>query len=106
MTATGQEKEEKVTEEKKMVFSEADMTVHRVIGPPVTVGKEKLWNVESVVLEPGDTFDFDLLPPYQQNALLNDKIEGLKLLTQDEVKARLAERERVLGLANTLQVQM
>lgn len=102
---TSQEKE-KVTEEEKMVFAEVDITVHRVIGPAVTVGKEKRWNVESVTLVPGETFPFEQLPPYQQNAVLNDKVEGLKLLTTDEVKARLEERDRVLGLAENLQVRM
>ena len=103
---TTSQENEKVTEEKKIVFAEADVTLHKVLGPAVTVGKEKLWNVESVVLEPGDTFEFDQLPPYQQNAVLNDEIEGLKLLTSDEIQVRLEERDRILGLAQTLQVQM
>lgn len=90
----------------KVVFAENTMTVHRTLGSPISVGKNKLYNVESVLLEPGDTFKFEDLPPYQQNPLLNEGIPGLLLLTQEEVDARLAERDRVLGLANTVSVEM
>lgn len=85
-------------ETEKVVFAEDTMTVHRNLGNPIKVGKETLYNVESVTLLPGETFDYNELPPYQQNALLNDKIEGLKLLTPEEVEQRLAERDRILGL--------
>jgi len=90
----------------KVVFAEDTVTIHRSLGSPVTVNKEKLYNVESVTLLPGDTFDFNELPVYQQNALLNDKIEGLRLLTEEEVKAKLEERDRALGIADAVKVEM
>jgi hypothetical protein len=90
----------------KIVFAESTVTVHKILGTPIRVGKETYHNVESITLEPGDTFNFNDLPTYQQNALLNEGIEGLQLLEQEEITRRLEERERVLGLADTLQVSL
>jgi hypothetical protein len=95
-----------VMETDKVVFAENTMTVHKVLGKPIIRGKEKSYNVESVLLLPGDTIAFDELPHYVQNPLLNDSIEGLKLLTQEEVDLKLAERDRFLGLVNRTNVEM
>jgi len=90
----------------KIVFAEDTMTVHKVLGKPISKGREKVYNVESVILLPGETIAFGELPDYVQNPLLNDGIEGLSLLTQEEVDQRLAERDRFLGLANRTSVEM
>lgn len=90
----------------KVVFAEDSVTVHKVLGKPITKGREKTYMVESVTLVPGDTINFDELPHYVQNPLLNDGIDGLRLLTQEEVDMRLAERNRILGLTATQSVEM
>lgn len=85
----------------KVVFAEDSVTVHKVIGKPTKQDGELFYPTISVNLFPGQTFPLEELAPDQKERVLSGTAYGLKLLTNQEVKDTLDERDRVLALMST-----
>ncbi len=69
----------------KVVYASADVTLHTVKGSEEVNGNT-VYNVESVVLVPGESLELDKLPPYQQKAVLAGKVPGVQVVSAGEAE--------------------
>lgn len=66
--------------EDKVVYVSEDVTLHSVLGSEQVNGNT-VYNVESVSLKTGDTFDFNKLPPYQQESVEAGTVPGVEVVS-------------------------
>jgi hypothetical protein len=67
----------------KVVYASSDVTLHVALGSEEFNGNT-VWNVESVVLRPGDTLPLDKLPPYQKEAVEAGDVPGVQVVSEKE----------------------
>lgn len=79
----------------KVVYASGDVTLHAVQGSEQVNGNT-VYNVEGVTLGVGDSFDYDKLPPYQQEAIDSGKVPGVEVMSADEAAKKSAERAAFL----------
>lgn len=77
----------------EFVVAETEVTVHQTFGaaPDKDQSGREVWAVSSKTLVPGDSVALDSLPPYQQEAVKDGKVEGLKVVSESEAKKLGAE---------------
>ena len=84
----------------KIVFAEDEVTIHIALGEPSNMDGNLVYPIESKILLPGETVEFDKLPKYLQEKVTAKKAPGLTLLTAKQAEEKLEERDRILGLLN------
>lgn len=82
----------------EVVFATEDVTVHQKVGESVVAGNARE-EVTGVVLSAGDTFPLDSLASYQQEAVKDGKVAGLKVMSESQAKKLTAEVEQARAVA-------
>lgn len=85
----------------QFLFADVGLTIHVLMTEkPVKWQEFKLYDVKSKVLAPGDSVPLSDLPPYQLEAVKNGKIEGARIVTQEEATRLNEEAARIRSLAS------
>lgn len=85
---------------KTVAFAEEAVTVHvtRSREPGVLPDGSEAWDIESVVLTPGQTLPLAEMPPYQVKLITSGESPGLIALTQAQAKRVEEAYSQKLGI--------
>lgn len=89
--------------QKSLAFAESVVTVHLTLAsePGLLPDGTEAWDIESKIMNPGDTLPLKLMPPYLSEAVREGKVPGLIAMTQAQAKkvTEFYQSEKGLGAA-------
>lgn len=73
---------------KNTAFAESTVTVHVALAsePGKLPDGSEAWDVESKIMNRGDTLPLSVMPPYLSEAIKKGKVPGLILMTEAQAK--------------------